>query len=279
VSRETRPWSAPFVGFVVVMTAFFGAQELAGADSFFTKAPTATYVALFASLVKLAGELAGAALSIRAAMRSGEGNPARRGWLLLGASLGAWFAGQLVLAYYERILGIEAPLPSLGDAFFTVGCLCAIMGLWTFVNAYRRSGFAAGSFRQDLAIALASGAVFSVISFVLLAPVALAPTPLLERIINVGYPIADFLTLIPLLVLLRITLGFRGGQVWQIWALLLVGFGLVTVADIAYADPTPAHVAAVKPLVDLTAILGYAFCARGAQLQYRMVAVAPGDAS
>jgi hypothetical protein len=261
----------PFALFVGAVTVLYVLQDVARDSYAFTAILTPGRVGVFGSLAKMAAQVAGAVYAARCAARYEKGNPSRGGWILMSASLGGWFAGQVVLAGYERVFGFDAPVPSLGDAFFFLGYVSLIAALWTFVRAYRRSGFAAGSGSQDGLLALGACAVFAVVGYVVLVPVAIAPTPLAERAVNVGYPVFDLLTLIPALVLLRITLGFRGGGVWHVWAALLAGIVFWTVADIVFADVTPAHVAAVGPLVDLTTILGYAFGARGTWLQYRML--------
>jgi hypothetical protein len=100
----------------------------------------------------------------------------------------------------------------------------------------------------------------------------MTPAPLGERVLNVGYPVVDLLTLIPAAILLRITLAFRGGHVWRVWGAILAGIALTATADVAFADVSPAHVAAVGWMVDLFGILAYACCAYGTWLQFELVA-------
>ena len=54
--------------------------------------------------------------------------------------------------------------------------------------------------------------LFVAIGFVALGPVLAASSPPLEKALNVAYPAFDFLILIPLVILLRITVPFRGGR-------------------------------------------------------------------
>ncbi len=190
----------------------------------------------------------------------------------MSAWLGCWFLGQTVLAAYETVLDTQAPTPSLGDLFFIVGYGFVIAGLFTFAAAYRASGFAVGTLREHLLVALGACIVFGTIGYVVLVPVATAPTPLGERLVSVGYPLLDLVTLIPALVLLRIAFGFRGGGVWRVWAALLTGILFATSGDIVFADLTPTHVEAIGPLADLLFILGYSFCAYGMRLQYELTA-------
>ena len=80
------------------------------------------------------------------------------------------------------------------------------------------------------------------------------------------------LALIPALVLFRITIGFRGGQVWLAWGALLAGIVFAMGGDIVFSDISPAHVEAIGPLADLLFILGYSFCGFGMRLQYELAA-------
>jgi hypothetical protein len=271
VSRA-RAWSRPFAVFVGVVTVLFLAQDLGRGTPLFTEVLTKSRVAVFASLAKLGPQLLGSIFAARCAQRYEKGNAARPAWFFLSLWLGFWFAGQTVLATYERVIGVPTPIPSLGDVFFTVGYGFVILALFSFVTAYRRSGFAAGSAREDGLITLAACAAFGVVAYFILVPVALSPTPLGERIVNVGYPLLDLVTLIPALVLFRITVGFRGGQVWRVWAALLAGIVFATGGDIVFADLTPAHLEVIGPFADLFYVLGYSFCAYGMRLQYELVA-------
>jgi diguanylate cyclase (GGDEF)-like protein/PAS domain S-box-containing protein len=78
-------------------------------------------VAQTVSNVALTAAAVGAAISCwaRAAATSGR---TRRSWALFGASALSWGLGQAVWTWYESILGIEVPFPSLAD----VGYLAAV---------------------------------------------------------------------------------------------------------------------------------------------------------
>jgi hypothetical protein len=114
--------------------------------------------------------------------------------------------------------------------------------------------------------------VFAVIGYATLVPIAMANAPFAERLVNVGYPLLDLVALIPTLVLLRITLRFRGGQVWRVWGVLLVGILCAMGGDVLFADTSSENAQKIGPLADLAFTLGYALCAYGARLQFELVA-------
>jgi hypothetical protein len=267
-----RRWSRPVLVYFGVITVFFLAQQLGRKTHLFTDIITPQRIAPFGSLAKLAPQLLGSVFAWLCASRYEKGNSARRAWIFMSAWLGCWFLGQVVLAGYENLLHRAAPVPSLGDVFFTAGYVFVILALFAFVSAYRASGFAVGSTRELASIALGACAVFALVGYEVLVPVATAKTPGRERLVTVGYPVLDLIALIPAIVLFRITIAFRGGQVWRVWAALLAGILFAMGGDVVFSDLTPAHVEAIGPLADLLFILGYSFCGYGMRLQYELVA-------
>jgi hypothetical protein len=264
-------FSRVFYVFVGIVTVLYLAQDFGRGTHLFTDVLTPSRVAFFGSVAKLGPQLLGCVYAARCAQHYGKGNAARRAWVLMSAWLGSWFAGQLVLVTYERILAVPAPIPSLGDVFFTAGSAFVIVALSTFIRAYRASGFAVGSASELMLIAVGACAVFGVAAYVFLVPAALAPTPFAERLVNVGYPLLDLATLIPALVLLRIAVRFRGGRVWPAWGALLAGILFATGGDLVFSDFSPTDIPTLAPIADLLFILGYSFCAYGVKLQYELV--------
>jgi hypothetical protein len=266
--RSSTVW---LLVFAAVVSLFFLAQQFGRDTYLFAHVLTARRVAPFGELSKLVPQLLGSLYAARCAGRYEKKSAARLPWLLLSASFGAWFAGQIVLATYEVALQETPPAPSAADLFFTVGYALLIVALVRFASAYRASGFAVGSLREHAAIALGACAVFAAIGSWLLIPRALTPSPLAGRIVDVGYPLLDLATLVPALVILRITIRFRGGEVWRVWGALLTGILFLMCADLVFSDASAAYLEQVAPITDLLSALGYAFCGYGARLQYEMV--------
>ena len=269
---RVRPWSRVVLVYFGAVTLFLLAQQLWRHNPLFTEVLTPRRIGPFSSLAKLVPQLLGSVFAALCARSYERGNAARRAWTLMSAWLGAWFLGQLVLATYENVLHVPAPVPSLGDLLFTAGYVFVILALFAFVSAYRASGFAVGSPRELAAIALAACAVFAVVGYVVLLPIALARRPGGEWLVSIGYPVLDLVALIPSLVLFRITVAFRGGRVWRAWAALLAGILFAMGGDLVFSDLTPANTEATGPLADLLFILGYSFCGYGMRLQYELVA-------
>jgi hypothetical protein len=184
-------------------------------------------------------------------------NPARPAWRLLSIGLAGFLLGQGYLAFYQLALGLTSPYPSPADAAFIAAYPFQLAAFWKFISAYRASGFPVGSRREHGILALAAASVFVVIGFVVLTPVMRAASPPLEKALNFAYPTFDFLILIPLVILLRITVPFRGGRIWTVWATLLSGFVAMGAADILYAYFSTLGQAWLESLIDVLFLLAY----------------------
>ena len=115
--RLSVRWLAPLV---VALAFALNLPRIIGGDASLPSwAPPARLEAI-GSFAKLGSLLLGAAFGLRVAARLEKGNPARLAWLLLGLWLACFAAGQAVLMSYTLVLGREAPLPSLGDAGFSI---------------------------------------------------------------------------------------------------------------------------------------------------------------
>ncbi len=120
-------------------------------------------------------------------------------------------------------------------------------------------------------LAAAGAVAFAALGVPLLRPIATASAPLAERAINVAYPVLDFVALVPALVLVRVTIAFRGGGVWRVWAALLLGWIFMAAGDVSFAYLSTAEHPKLVPFVDLTLLLGYLFAAFGTMLQVELI--------
>jgi hypothetical protein len=270
MKTRASTWAVSIYGSVVVL--FFLAQFRWHQAPLFRDVLTDARVHPFIHLAKLTPQVLGAWWAGKCAGHHEAGSAAQRTWRWMSAWLASWAVGQLGLATYAVVLHTAPPLPSVGDGFFFLGYGFVIVALFGFVRTYRASGFATGGGPLESSIITAAlCAIFAVVFTLVLLPIAVAPTPLTERLVNVGYPALDLVTLIPVAILLAITLRFRGGKVWRVWAALLAGIGFATGGDILFADTSPENVAMIGSLADLTFTLGYVLCAYGARLQLELV--------
>jgi hypothetical protein len=241
------------------------------ASPLYTTWLTERVLTVIASTCKLLALGGGSVFAGLCARRLEPANPVRPAWWLMSVWLGTFFLGQSVLSTYEMALHETPPLPSIGDVLFLVGYVSMIAGAVRFVRVYRNAGFPVGHRYEHAAIAAAGVVLFTVLGYVLLAPIARSAQPLGERFINVAYPVLDFVVLVPMLVLLRITSHFRGGRVWSVWATLLAGFAVASVADIVFAYVSSIHERSLQPLQDPMFVGSYFLLACGAALQLELL--------
>jgi hypothetical protein len=220
-----------------------------------------------ASICKLAYLLSGALLAFACRDRLDVGNPARPAWALLSVGLFATLAGQLSLAPHQILSG-ETPFPSVGDLYYVLAYPFLIASFLVFLRAYREGGFPIGSLAERLLIVMAIGLLGGTLAVRMLRPVAAGGGELLDRILNVAYPLLDLVLLMPLALLLRMALRMRGSHAGQIWALLLGGFVFLVCGDIAFAYLTQLEGQQhLDPFVHATYILSYGLIAAGAHRQ------------
>jgi hypothetical protein len=200
-------------------------------------------------------------------------SPIRTAWIVLTLGLGGNLLGQLALAPYQLLLGRPTPFPSVADVFFVLAYPFLTVALVAFISAYHEAGFPLGSVADRwLTATLVIGACLLVGS-VVLTPIAQAEAPLVEKSLNLAYPVLDFVLLVPTVLLLRITLRLRGGQVGKVWLMFSLGFALLSLADILFAYLSGLGAAHLDPIVDALYIAAYGFLARGAVCQHHLVSV------
>lgn len=200
------------------------------------------------------------------------GTPSRTAWSLLSAGLIALCLGQACFVYYQFVQKIETPFPSLADVFFVVSYPLLIAALAMFLRAYSASGFPLGPASERLWLAAGVTLVCLAIGYPILMPLVREPGEPLETLLNLLYPILDFLLLIPAVLLIRISLRFRGGAVWKVWATLLGGFVFLCAADTLFAYFSQLGRTDLVDLVDATYLLAYGFFGLGVLYQRELLA-------
>ncbi|MEZ4552544.1 MAG: SpoIIE family protein phosphatase [Dehalococcoidia bacterium] len=171
--------------------------------------------------------LAAAAIAVLAARRA-EGRP-RRGWSLLASGWLAWGLGETAWAFYEVILRVETPFPSLVD----VGYLAAIPLMLAGVVMLMPRESEARHWADILsagATALVGAAL--IWRFVVSDILAQSDVGVLQQALSAAYPVGDLLLLAVLALALR--------NVWRgiagiILAVLFIGLLAFLAADLVFA--------------------------------------------
>jgi hypothetical protein len=200
------------------------------------------------------------------------GNPVRPAWRLLGLGGVTFFLGQVSFAPYQLVKNEDPPYPSIADVFFMLAYPLFVAALFAFIRAYRVAGYAIGTPAARLATAAVVVAVCALAGYAILRPVLRAPATPLAQVLNVAYPVLDFLLLIPTVLLIRIAVALRGGAAWKIWAALLAGFVFLCLGDIAFAYLSALGHEALDPVIHALYVLAYGLMARGVLHQHELLA-------
>jgi hypothetical protein len=115
-------------------------------------------------------------------------------------------------------------------------------------------------------------AVFcAVAGYPILRPLWTEPAPPLVKFLNFLYPVLDTLVVIPAVLLIRISLRFRGGTVWKVWTTLLGGFVCLAAADTLFSYFIVFDWVELGDLIDAMFLLGYGCLALGVLYQRDLV--------
>jgi hypothetical protein len=223
------------------------------------------------NVAKLTFLLIAAASAVGSGKRFEHDNPMRATWRTFAAGFVAFAAGQAVLFTYQAILRLPSPFPSAADAFFVLSYPLFLAALLRAIRAYGETGYPIGTPWERAVTAAAMTAVAGAIGYPTLEPVVATPAPPLEMFLNVAYPVLDLAVLVPVAILLRIAVRFRGGEVWKVWAGLLAGFTMMCIGDILFAYFTALKRQDLDPLIHVMYVLAYASLARGALGQHQLL--------
>jgi hypothetical protein len=256
---------------MVLLAAALLPQLVVGDSALYEKFLTSTVLTLLASPIKLLFLVWASLLSRRCLGFFERSNPARAPWLLLTIGLSSYTLGQAILAVYQVILVTSAPFPSAADLFFVPATALLAAALFVFVHVYRRAGYPVGAMGQVLAVGLLVLALLAALVLWTLRPVLVADAPLMEKALNVAYPVLDCFLLLPTLLLLRMAVLLRGGSLWRVWMALLGGFVCVSIGDILFAFFTTQEMTVLDPLLHLAFAYGYILMARSMASQYSIL--------
>jgi two-component system cell cycle response regulator len=183
----------------------------------------------------------------------------RRAWLVLGAGLLAWTAGEV--HYTVELAELEnPPYPSIGDAFFLAFYPASYVGLVMLVRA-RVPRFSASLWLDGLVAALAIAAIGAVA----LGPIVHSTGSNLAAVAtDLAYPLFDLVLVAVVGAVFALT-GWRPGRSW-----MLIGAGLATaaIADGAFLYLSASGTYVEGTLIDAlwpaaTLLIGLAAWSRG----------------
>src|SRR3989344_1295996 len=170
--------------------------------------------------------LLGAVVGLRGAFKFSLDKAEGKGFLFLGLSLLFYAIGQYIWLYYNLVLLVDSPFPSLADIPFTLFYPFAAFGLWELLKTFESVVSPRMIWEGVAILALSAGLTFFVFNKPDLSP----NTSLIERFFNIAYPLGDTLLITLALVSLRIYVG----KIYAGFRILIVGLTIETVADFIF---------------------------------------------
>ncbi len=260
-----------FWGMAALLCLLFVPKLFLSETALYQEILTSTVMRFIASPIKMVLLFGGALLAWASAKTIGRDNPAFWPWLVMGAGVALSGVGQSCLSYYQLLMGIGAPFPSVADPPFVLGTILIALATFMFVVIYFRSGLAFGGV-TDIAITVTAAALtLSVVGVIVLRPIAAAEADPIKQLLNLGYPSLDLILLLPTIALTRMFVRMRGGQLSILWLRLLGGFFLIAIGDVLYAYFSTMNYSTLDPLLDLCFAGGYLMIAWGTFTQFELV--------
>lgn len=187
----------------------------------------------------------------------------------LSAGFFAWGIGNLIFAYYNLILKVAIPYPSLADAgFFLIYPLSAI----GIISLFKVSGAIFGLRRTSGKIAiLIIPFVIAFTSYYLLFIVARGGVitydgDILKLVLDILYPVGDVIVLMLATAVYWLSYEFLGGKFRKPIVFIIVGFVSMYISDFLFSYTTTIDTYFVGKWVDLFYPTAFLFIGLGLNL-------------
>jgi diguanylate cyclase (GGDEF)-like protein len=173
--------------------------------------------------------IAAAAMAWRAASHPALDSRTRRSWVLFGLAFLSWWCGDMIWFWFEVIRHVQ-PFPSPADAGYLCFYLLLIAGILSMPGAPRVALDRAKVWLDAGTVVI--GGTMAIWYLVISPTVAHHEAHLLNKALNVAYPVGDLVLVwgVAMLLLRRPSRGLAAAL-----RLLVLGAGLFVVADVTYA--------------------------------------------
>ncbi len=230
---QTHPILSAAVAAMVVGVMFESLQATIGFGGHGLNTVADTYVYTAVELLAVAV----------CAARVIRGREDRAAWALMTVGLVAWTAGDLTWTLWLDNVA-NPPYPSLADVFYLTMYPAVYAALMLLIRSrLRNAGAAQWLDGGVVGLALASLAAALVFD----AVVASSPTDFIAELVNVAYPIGDFI----LLMCVAVAYSLANWRPGRAWLLLGAGITVTAVADIVFTYQSAKGTYATGTLLDV----------------------------
>jgi len=196
------------------------------------------YSFLFGVIPLVAGIIAMARASVWGGFKSAVGKAV----FFIGLGIFCWGAGETIWSYYNFFLNIPAPYPSIADLGFAPSIFFYGLGAF-YLSKATGAKFGLRNKYAKVFVILAPIVILA-LSYYLLVVVArggvIIPEgePFLKIILDIAYPLGDFVALVLAIIISGLSFKYLGGRYkYDIYAILL-GLGVMFVADTIFSYTT-----------------------------------------
>ncbi|MDH7563609.1 MAG: hypothetical protein QHH24_01820 [Candidatus Bathyarchaeota archaeon] len=173
-------------------------------------------------------------------------------WLCFALGMMLWFLGEFAWAFYNFVLNIEIPYPSIADIFWLSGYAPFFAALYLYVKI-----FASALTKRTLSIVMAIIAVLSVlVSAGLVIPLIGVEEDLATLAVDFAYPLLDLALLSAAFLGLAV---FQEGRLGKPWLFINAGIFSNVCGDFLFSYVTAQGAYYNGHAIDLLYLYGYLF--------------------
>lgn len=228
--------------FQALVLLFFGSLVIFWLGLFLTSTKAGFYNYLYSFLFGLMPLFSGAFAMYKSKVWGGLKAAIGKAVFFIGLGIFLWGCGETIWSYYNFFLAEPAPYPSLADLGFAPSIFFYGLGAF-YLSKVTGAKFGLKNKVAKL-FAVITVILISIISYYVLVELArggvLVPpgeTPL-KIVLDIAYPLGDFLALIIAVLISGLSFKYMGGKyTWDIGSILL-GLGVMFVADSIFSYTT-----------------------------------------
>ncbi|MBX4197789.1 hypothetical protein KW782_00440 [Candidatus Parcubacteria bacterium] len=224
-----------FLGFYICLVIFWAVLFFFGIREGF-------YNYLYSFLFGLIPLIGGIISMINSRVWGGLNSSMGKSIFFIGLGVFCWGIGELIWSYYNFVVGVPAPYPSLADVGFAPSIFFYGLGAFYLSRATgAKFGLRTTYAKVFVVLALVSIIIFSYYILVIVARggVLLSSTESgIKVILDIAYPLGDLLSLLLAVVISGLSFRYIGGMYrFDIYAILL-GLAVMFIADSVFSYTT-----------------------------------------
>jgi hypothetical protein len=225
-----------------ICLSFFALLVIFWGVLYFTATTSGFYNYLYSFLFGLIPLFAGIVGLVRFKVWGGLKSAIGKAVFFISLGIFCWGAGETIWSYYNFVLNVAAPYPSLADIFFAPSIFFYGLGAFFLSKATgAKFGLRNKAARWFVIAAPFIIAIFSYYLLVLVARAGVlvpADETALKTVLDIVYPLGDFVGLTIAVIVSGLSFKYLGGKyIYDIYAILL-GLGVMFIADTVFSYTT-----------------------------------------